>query len=188
LNHRDLEDAIWGWADKNTPADVTVIWSRANSFRPGAGPCPPGEPYVTLQFTAISQKTGQDTWLEEDDTTKIIGGQRTATVSSVAYGPSEKTQALGRPSAAQIIMQMRDGLDHPEVWASMRKAGLSVHNEPVVQDVSSLLETGFQDRSNMDLVFGFAHNQVVETGAIERVQGESEFEGADTISETFDIQ
>lgn len=184
----ELEDAIWRWVDSNTPPNVTVIWSRFNTMRPGESPCAPGEPYVTLQFTAISNKLGQDSIIYQQNDDFLIGGQRTATLSIIAYGPQKRDVASGQSLGAfDILKNLRNSLDYPEVYEALRRDGLAVFNEPSITDISTLLETGFQDRSNMDIVFGFAQNQVVPVGTIESIAGESVFIGSDSHEQDFEI-
>lgn len=178
----EIQDNIWTWAEANTPPDCPVIWDKPNVPRP----C---EPYVTLNLIIPSLKTGHDSWryLSGDD--YCIGGQRTLTLSVIAYGPDIKDQVpQGILSAQQIIMDLRDSLENPLVLLELRRNGLAVHNEPVVNDISALLETGFQDRANMDIVLGFAHNQTVPVGIIEKVEGEGTIEGALTQEIEIDIE
>lgn len=178
----DLQDYLWAWADVNTPHECVVIWDKPNVPRP----C---EPYVTLNLIVTSMKTGHDSWIYESGDNFCIGGQRIATLSVIAYGPDLKEQVpQGINSAQQIILDLRDSLENPLVLEKLGANGLAVHNEPTVNDISALLETGFQDRANMDIMFGFAHNQSVPVGIIEKVTGEGTFEGALTQQIEIDIE
>ena len=180
-SYLELQDAIWSWAQENVPPQCTVIWDKPNVPRP----C---EPYVTLNLTTVSVKTGHDSWQYISGDDFRIGGQRTLTLSVIAYGPNLEEQMNQEiKSAQQICTDLRDSLENPLVLEKLRKNGLAVHNEPTVQDISALLESGFQDRANVDITFGYAHNQRVPVGIIEKVEGEAHVEGAKIHSIEIDI-
>jgi len=184
-DHRDLEDALWDWCSKNVPNEVEVIWAKPNAPRP----C---EPYVTLNIFVVSRKSGQDSWELVDDDPGVqtfnIGGQRYLSLSVIAYGPSQPQQNQGGPSAQKLIEDLRDSLENPYVIGSLRSKGIAVHNEPTVNDISTMLETGFQDRSNMDVVFGYVQNRKVTVDTITSVETEGTLEGSQTQDVTLVIE
>lgn len=178
--HRDLEDALWDWASKSVPSGVQVIWDKPNVQRP----C---EPYVTLNIVTVSVKTGQDSWEpyhnESSNVSYWIGGQRKLLLSVIAYGPSADKQSQGAAGACQIVTNLRDSLENPDTLGRLRSNGIAVFNEPTVVDISTMLQTGFQDRSNMDVVFGYSFNQsyVIDDISKVKVDGEVEVEPAGSV-------
>jgi len=160
----DMQDAVWEWAEAVTPHQVPVIWAEPNVRRPDE------DTYVAMKITSLMIKPGHDALIPNSDGSWRVGGQRTFMVSVHAYGAE----------AQQVLMDLHQSLDVPSIIERFRSNGLAVHNIPTVTDTSLELETGFEDRATMEVLFGIASDVDVVLTNIDNVEMEGELTGTET--------
>lgn len=130
----------------------------AEPEEPGA-PRPP-RPYFTLKVTTPGARFGDDSPDNLAGTTLWnYGGQRAMTVSFNTYGTSHE-EAHGYMALWQA------SLDTPPTYQALGLGGIAVWKPGAVADLSMLLNTAFEGRAQMDVVFGIASNLVVDLGSI----------------------
>lgn len=127
-------------------------------------PCP--LPYFSFKVTSPGIKQGDDSkqYTQKNDTTLVVntGGVRKMMVSFQCYAEDERT-------AYQYMALWQSCLDQLTTQENLRKAGIAVWVIGNVADLSQLLNTGYEGRSQMDVSFGIAANLEEEFGAITKV-------------------
>lgn len=138
-------------------------------FEPEAVTAPrPPRPYMGLQITSASMKMGWDAQMPLTDApgapTSLFRytGPRSMSVSFEAYGRSHE-EAYG------IMALWQGALDQPPTQDVLTLANLAVANVGAVADLSSLLNTAYEGRAQLDVSFGLTANAVVDLGRIDSV-------------------
>lgn len=173
--YEQRQDAIYDWVKRRLVADsktrhLEVIWAKPNTKRPRdprAEQFP--KEYVSLDYVSPATKIMGEAIAHDSGDDFNIQTQLTQTLSVVAYSPNadpiagELMRSLGRPT---------------ELLALRKAAGLSVWNEPgPVNDLSVLLETGFETRAGFDVTFGFIEIDSDPIGTIDEVETEGTLTG-----------
>jgi hypothetical protein len=129
----------------------------------------PSKPYISMKITSPAARYGDDCAVNLPDaegnptTVWNSGGPRKMTVSFHCYGNSHE-------EAYNYMSLWQSSLDLANIQAILRETGISVWLIGTVEDLSSLLNTGYEGRSHMDVTFGLAFNLASDLGAIESVQ------------------
>lgn len=130
---------------------------------------PGASPYFSFKLTTPGAKTG------DDHSTHIgpgniynRGGQRKMTVSFQCYAREQE-------DAYNLMALWQGSLELQKTQENLRRAGIAVWIIGNVADLSALLNTGYEGRSQMDCTFGVASNLVEDLGEIDTaiVQGEA---------------
>lgn len=139
---RDIELAIYDWVSKES--GITTIWDKPDQPRPKL-------PYITLNIISGPNKIGTDEIKYEENKFKI-NGRRFFTLSIQAFGER----------ALETMSNLQSSIEKPTVREKLRSAGLAIWNEPNVLDLTTLLETDFEQRSSMDVMFGITRQIIDE--------------------------
>lgn len=127
-------------------------------------PCP--LPYFSFKLTSPGIKQGDDSKsYVNKGTDKLVvntGGVRKMMVSFHCYAQDERT-------AYDYMSLWQSCLDQLTTQENLRRAGIAVWIIGNVADLSQLLNTGYEGRSQMDVSFGIAANLEEEFGAITKV-------------------
>lgn len=152
---------------------LQFIWSEQSAPRPE-------RPYGTLRFLTGPVKSGADEERVCDDGTVLSSGPRQFTLSVNIYGEE----------ALNIMATLQDSLDLNSCREFFRDQGLSVFEELGVQNLTSLIESEYEDRSQMDIIFNYSSNvkDIVEAGIVETVELQGTHTGGkDTHVEECDV-
>ena len=135
----------------------------------------PIKPYMSLRTIGPAVKKGDDAhWQNPGTRGWNVGGQRKMTVQFNCFG-NEHEEAYNYMSVVQ------SALETETTQANLRAGGIAVWLNGNVNDLSLLLNTGFEGRSQMDVAFGVAANvnedlsyieSVTVTGEVTSDQGE----------------
>jgi len=127
----------------------------------------PRHPYVTIKITTPAARYGSDSIEMQPDGTAAVAGPRAMTVSFNCYGHSHE-QAYGYLA----MLQARLDAD-PLVLAPLAAAGVAVWKPGAIADLSQLVQTAYEGRAQMDVMFGITSNLTMDLGIIETagVQG-----------------
>lgn len=141
----------------------------------------PPLPYFSFKITTAAAKEGDDHDEYIGNGTTTIhnrGGQRRMVVSFQCYTASTD-------ESFELMCTWQGALELRSVQEELRKYGIAVWIVGNVADLTSLLQTGYEARSQMDVTFGIASNLTEDLGTIEEVQVQGEVEDAegDTIAE-----
>lgn len=123
----------------------------------------PAKPYMTMKFLSPAIKQGDDakTYAGVGNIYNI-GGQRKMVVDFNSYGQSHE-------QAYDYMTAWQSALETETVQANLYRAGIALWLNGNVQDLSLLLNTGYEGRSHMEVSFGIAANVYEDTGEIDQV-------------------
>ena len=127
-------------------ATAEVIFARQDGQQPA-------EPYATLLIAGIARRGAADERRgpDTDGLVKLTGTRRLA-VSVNVFGP----QAVRMAEHAIAYLGLST------VTAALRADGVVVYRSEDVQDLTGILDTGFQGRAQFDLAVGVV-SELVET-------------------------
>lgn len=126
----------------------------------------PSLPYMTMKITIPGARFGDDDKrivLDKDgNPTTVVnsGGPRKMTISFNAYATSHE-------NSYNLMSLWQLGLDESNTQALLRQAGIAVWTIGTIADLSELLNTGYEGRSQMDVTFGLAANITSDNGEID---------------------
>jgi len=161
MNRKHLEDALFDVISGLLPTGVSLIWEDQSAPRPG-------KPYVSLNFLSPSQRIG----FEEqriDGSVFTLVGQRRFVLSVNAFGENrmENEDAL---DAADLLEPLVQGLYREDTIQKLCEFGLASINEGEIRDLTALLESRYESRSQVDLTFHRTVSQSEDLGTIEKVE------------------
>lgn len=151
LSVATIRTNLYTWAVANVPATMPVIYLNNNSPRPTV-------PYVTLYISSFVE-IGWDYLQQPLSTTTGIGnltGDREFTLQVQAYGGDPIT----------ILETLRTSLQLPSVLASLRSSGLVRVNWFPIADITELVDSRFEQRATMDVLFRVAQTTTDNVGNI----------------------
>lgn len=125
-------------------------------------PTNPGQsPYFSFKITTPGAKSGDDHSTYDLSTdTYNRGGQRKMTVSFQCYAREQE-------DAYNLMALWQGSMELEQVQENLRKAGIAVWIIGNVADLSALLNTGYEGRSQMDCTFGVVSNLTQVLGEID---------------------
>lgn len=153
--------AIYNWFSKQS--DITTIWAEQGKARPK-------RPYATLKIISGTVKLGGQDNLRSDLSAGgfLLNGPRQITVSTNVYGED----------AMDILTAVRDSLDDPAVVDDLDAHGLAVKEDGSVQNVTEALESHFEPRAQMDVVFMLQEERKASVVPVDRIS----LNGTDVLS------
>jgi hypothetical protein len=145
--------------------DFKVVFSEKLFARDSLnvnGPRPP-KPYITLKLITGPLVKGSFDEIRPvpgKPTRSTLSGERQYTMNLISYGE-------GGVDALDLIQTL---MDSPSIRTKFKSdADISIVNRGGITDISALLETGFEVRATLDVVFNKSVNVEIETGAIEGI-------------------
>lgn len=141
----------------------------------------PPKPYFTLKMVSPAIKQGDDSASNLGGTVWNRGGQRKMVVDFNCYGCSHE-QAYNYAALWQSSLELET------VQARLRKAGIAVWLNGSVQDLSALLNSGFEGRALLEVAFGVAANLTEDLGAIQTINVSGDVTTDQDITETINAQ
>ena len=142
----------------------------------------PKLPYMALQVLNPAQKVGYDSSSHVTGTTWNSGGQRGMTVDFNAYGRTQE-------EAYDLACAWQSALDTETTQGILREAGIAVWLNGSVNDLSELLQTGYEGRAQHEVSFGLAANVTEDRNAIDSaiINGVTTLETGDEIDSTISV-
>ena len=165
LNMAAFRESIFDWA--SSESGLRTIWERPNEARPRL-------PYVSLNILTgpVVQGGQQETRFSVADDEFSVNALITFTISVRAYGDRVDDDPL------QVLTNLQLSLGKNEVLESFREDVIAIWDEGDVENIPELLETGFEERANMDVLFAASHSVLTDPGQIEKVALSGEVEGS----------
>ena len=148
-----VEDTIYDWIVSRVKSTVTVIFEKENAPRPRT-------PYISINFITGPIKIGHDEIRHDISDTYNHVGQRELTASIKSYG----TTYLQEMTDLQASLNLRS------VHDLFRSKDISFLRAEDISDISTEIETGFENRANLDVTFGLRTNLSEDIGFIESVE------------------
>lgn len=156
---------LYDWAIENGTENMPVIFLNENAPRPTTD-------YLTLNISSLVQ-IGEDYTTQPDNDNGIIEmvGNREFTLQIQSYG--------GFP--LDYLEKLRFSLQKQTVLDSLRSNGLIFVNHFQITDITQIIDTGFEQRGSMDVLFRIAQTYEDELGSIHTVNIEEELSDDDSI-------
>lgn len=123
----------------------------------------PQLPYFSFKLTTPGAKSGDDSQYYVANTTFGRGGIRKMTISFHCYAQEQET-------AYNLMALWQGSLELFQTQANLKAAGVAVWLIGNVADLSQLLNTGYEGRSQMDVQFGVASNLTENLGEIDTAE------------------
>lgn len=159
-----LKTALYAWASSNTPALTPVIYYNQDGVRPA-------KPYITL-FLRDFVQIGWDYVPKPDALGDAdIIGNREFTLQIESYGAN----------AMQVLENLRSSLQNPNVLDTLRANNIVFVNQFPINDTTVLLDTQYEERATMDILFRIAQTIEPNLGVIEIVEIEETLSNGEEI-------
>jgi hypothetical protein len=148
--------ALFTWMIAGTGlSDTKVVWSNQNGPRP------------LVPFAEINPRlsTGRRGMYPEERPDPVVPGrivridQKRLTVSCHLYGPG----------AIALLEQAQEYLDTYASRTAFGPSGLALLDRGTVQDMTKILESDYEERAQLDLIFGLAVSSTEDVGYIQTI-------------------
>lgn len=143
---------------------TTVIFYYPNAPRPA-------NPYITLNIDSLV-RVGDD-YIPKPDTDgdSTIVGDREFTLQVQSYGENCLT----------ILEKIRSSLQKPSILDTLRDENIVFVNSLDITNITALLDTEWEQRGAMDLLFRIANTDEDNLGVIETVELDEEYSDGNTV-------
>lgn len=159
INWETVKTNIYNWVVANIPMGMPVTMYYENAPRPSA-------PYVTINLSSITQIGWDWTPSPSNDAGDIsLIGDREFIVQLQAYGGDPFT----------VMENLRTSLQKETVLNTLRANGIVFANWYPINDITELVDTLFQKRTQMDVLFRIAQTATESLGTIATVELEEIF-------------
>lgn len=149
MNWEPIENALRSWVRVASGFDDSaVIWDNQNGSRPA-------RPFITLHLEGPLALGAVDAVTHKYSATRPAGaeieikaeGPRELTLSIQCYGLSP----IGSDSPRAVLSRVQTKLGLPSVKDALGAAGVSVFDKGRIQDLSEILDTGFEARALLEV-------------------------------------
>lgn len=152
----EIEKAWFDFVSANVDSEFTVTYAEVLTGKDGPRPKPP---YITLKIISGPRARGFDELRRKPNSSIFVtGGLRQYTLSIQAFG-------MGAHDALDNLVAR---MDDPNASIERKKLVAIVDRGDVV-DISALLETGYERRAQLDVIFHAPKNLETEIVPIEHV-------------------
>ena len=160
LNFETVKTNLYDWVLANCPG-CSVIFLNENAPRPA-------QPYVTLFLSSMNQ-IGED-YTPEADINGLVDmvGDREFTLQIQTYGGDCITR----------LENLRSSLQMQTVLDTLRTNGIVFVNHFPINDTTELLDSRFETRAAMDVLFRIGQDYQDNLGLIETVEVEEVYQDA----------
>lgn len=174
LDFNVVRTNLYNWAIANLPAGMPAIYLNPNAPRPDVD-------YVSLFISSITQIGWDYTQgpLDDSGVSQMVG-DREFTLQCVAYGGDPMT----------VMQNLRTSLQKQTVLDSLRVNGIVFVNWFPINDITQLVDSRYEQRASMDVLFRIADVYSDTLGAIDTVVLEEVYKnpaGTIVYDETFTI-
>lgn len=164
LNFDSVKSSLYQWAALVVPVGMPVIYYQPNAPRPKI-------PYVSLYLTSIVAVNQDFTSSHADLSGDVyMKGDRNFTLQIQAYGNDPLT----------VLENMRISLQKQSILDTLRANGIAFYQSLTISDISSLVDSQFEKRAQMDVLFGIGQTYSDQTGYFEDIEIDETFMDAET--------
>jgi hypothetical protein len=168
---KQLKTTMYDWAVANVPSGMPVVYYYPNAPRPNVD-------YVSLLISSVNQ-IGWDYVPQPDDNPGVVEqvGDREFTMTIQAYGGDVLT----------VLNNLRTSLQKETVLDTLRASGVVFVNWFSINDITDLVDSRFEQRATMDVLFRIADEYLDTLGTIGQVELEEEIlniDGSTVIDQT----
>lgn len=160
LDFETIKTNLYSWALANCPG-CSVIFLNENAPRPA-------QPYVTLFLSSLNQ-IGED-YTPESDISGMVDmvGDREFTLQIQTYGGDCITR----------LENLRSSLQKQTILDTLRANGIVFVNHFGINDLTELLDSRFEKRGAMDVLFRIGQNYTDNLGLVETIEVEEIYQDA----------
>lgn len=160
LNFETIKTNLYSWATTNS-GGASVIFLNENAPRPA-------QPYMTLFLSSLNQ-IGED-YTPESDVNGLVDmvGDREFTLQIQTYGGDCITR----------LENLRSSLQMQTVLDTLRANGIVFVNHFGINDLTELLDSRFEKRGAMDVLFRIGQNYTDNLGLVETIEVEEVYQDA----------
>lgn len=150
---QQYKNAIYNWVKSRVDSTVTIYWMEQSTPRPP-------RPCLSIKIVTPSIKPYRDDLRFDEATGRFtLVGPRIMMVSFNTYG--EK--------AIDILIGLRDSVDDPYVVDQLESAGLAFQTDGEVENLTELLDSNFETRAHMDIIFGYHVENLIKVVEIDKI-------------------
>lgn len=168
INLETVLTNIYTWVKAQLPPTFPVIMYYENAPRPTTS-------YVTINMNTFIQ-IGEDYTPRPTDNPGNVEmvGDRQFTINLQAYG----FDSMG------ILETLRSSLQKQTVLDTLRANGIVFFQQFQILDITDLVNTKFESRATMDILFGIGQTETDSLGSIDTVEIHEElYQGPDLVFE-----
>ncbi len=138
----------------------------------------PPLPYFTVKFVTPGIIYGDDDRRYET----LEGGLQTKVSTGGLRGVSTSFQCFAKEQedAWDLMARLQSALQQLGPQGALRRAGIAVWRVGTVADLTQLLNTGYEGRAQMDVLFGMAANVEEKTSVVDKVELEGTVQVGDS--------
>lgn len=132
----------------------------------------PDTPYGTIKIVSGPKVLGTDEIRDaspDPDNEFYMSGQRRVLCSLNIYSSLDPQKGVDSPGALQMMSNFRDNIERMTVINGLNAQGVSINDRGEVQNLTALLEDVWQERSQLDVTFGYGSDVGDSPGVIEKV-------------------
>lgn len=175
LDFNTVMQNVYTWVTQNVPSTIPVIFLYQNGPRPQVD-------YVTLNMSSLVQ-IGEDYTPDPTDDTGLadMAGDREMTIQIAAYGGKNVDPFT-------ILENLRSSLQKVTVLDTLRVNGICYANHYPINDTSTLIDTLYERRAQMDVLFRIGQDYDDNLGVIDTINMvESIYDETGTLVEEVNI-
>lgn len=162
IDFMQVRTSLYNWAVANIPSAMPVIYLYQNSPRPTVD-------YITLYIATVDQ-IGWD-WtqgpLSNDGISQMVG-DREFRLQIQGYGGDPVT----------VLQNLRTSLQKQTVLDTLREDGIVFVNWYSINDITELVDSRYEQRATMDILFRIADIYSDGLGVIDTVELQEVLENA----------
>ena len=153
INFSQVRTSLYNWVIANIPEGMPAIYLYSNSPRPTVD-------YCSIYISSVVQ-IGWDYTQDPTDDSGIaqMTGDREFTVQIQCYGDDPLT----------VLNNLRTSLQKQTVLDSLRAVGVVFANWFPVNDITALVDSRFEQRGSLDILFRMADLYTDSLGVIDTV-------------------
>lgn len=157
-----IDEGLQSWLESIVP--YTVVKSGQNTVRPKP-------PFVSYKMITGMIKLGSfdELYVNKTDNLYHLKGQRQFTVLFEATGTPTDGTLASIVRATDIIGEIQFALNKPNTTSFFLGLDLAIQEENEITDITELLETEYEPRATLSIIFRTAIDEEVDPGTIETV-------------------
>ena len=156
--NKTAEEAVYNWIKNIVGSQVTVIWTKQSAYDSLNAP-KPDLPFIELNIISVSQ-LGKSEEIHVNDDTYRYNFRKKFTLTINVYS---------NESPMTYIESIINSLQLENSLEILRAGGVAYNGEPIINDISTLMESKFELRASCDIFLCYNKSQDIKLGAIETV-------------------
>lgn len=165
LDFSVVKQNLYFWAQSVVPIGMPVIFYEPNAPRPT-------QPYITLYLTSLVAVNQDYSSPSSDGVGEIyMKGDRQFTLQIQCYGSDPIT----------ILENMRISLQKQTILDTLRANGIVFYQSSVITDISELVDSEYERRAQMDVLFGIGQTYSDIPGYFDSIEIDEEIYNVDNV-------